>query len=98
LIEELFDPDFARQVSKNAHSALADVQMTALLFDKIIERMGCTKDIVQIHAMSEAECIPTRISFGKHKGSLLSDLPLDYVAWLLRQSNIDPSLRKGLKR
>jgi exodeoxyribonuclease X len=97
LIDELFDPDFAREVSKNAHSALVDVRMTALLLDKIIERMGWVNDIEQIHSMTETACIPMRITFGKHKGSLLSDLPADYVAWLLRQSNIDPSLRKGLK-
>jgi exodeoxyribonuclease X len=97
LIDELFDPDFARQVSKNAHSALADVRMTELLLDKIIERMSWTKDIAQIHAMTASVGIPMRISFGKHKGMLLSDLPLDYVAWLLKQSNLDSDLRKGLK-
>ncbi|HBZ18829.1 MAG TPA: DNA polymerase III subunit epsilon, partial [Betaproteobacteria bacterium] len=34
--------------------------------------------------------------FGKHKGSLLSDMPRDYKEWLLKQGDIDPYLRKAL--
>ena len=36
------------------------------------------------------------MSFGKHKGTALVNLPSDYVRWLLNQDNLDKNLRKAL--
>jgi len=47
--------------------------------------------------MSEAARIPKKITFGKYKGSSIKDLEPSYVAWLLRQDDLDPYLRKALK-
>jgi hypothetical protein len=38
-----------------------------------------------------------RMPFGKHEGKLLSDVPLDYVDWLLTR-DIDDDLRSALRR
>jgi len=35
--------------------------------------------------------------FGKYKGTKIKDLPADYVAWLLRQDDIDQYVLKALK-
>lgn len=35
--------------------------------------------------------------FGKHKGTLVKDLDSGYVAWLLRQDDLDPYLEKALR-
>lgn len=39
----------------------------------------------------------TRISFGKHRGSKLKDLPRGYVSWMLKQSDVEPDLRQALE-
>jgi exodeoxyribonuclease X len=35
------------------------------------------------------------MTFGKHKGTPLSEVPKDYVRWLLDQPNVDPYLRQA---
>ena len=86
----------ARDMLKGAHSALADVQMTGFILEKIIQRLGISDQPQFLYIASEDARIPTHISFGKHKGSPLSALPNDYVKWLLGQPDIDPYLRKAL--
>jgi exodeoxyribonuclease X len=38
----------------------------------------------------------TKMTFGKHKGTPLKDLPTSYVTWLLKLDNLDPDLRASL--
>ena len=40
--------------------------------------------------------IPTVMTFGKHKGMVIKDVPRDYVRWLLGQPDVDPYLRQAL--
>ena len=47
---------------------------------------------------SEIARIPTVMTFGKHKGVPIKDLPADYKRWLLGQPELDPYLIKALKR
>jgi exodeoxyribonuclease X len=35
------------------------------------------------------------MTFGKHKGLPLAEVPKDYVRWLLDQTNVDPFLRQA---
>jgi exodeoxyribonuclease X len=35
--------------------------------------------------------------FGKHKGEPISEMPVDYRQWLLRQPNVDPYLAQALR-
>jgi hypothetical protein len=36
--------------------------------------------------------------FGRHRGKLLDDIPLDYLRWLLRSADaMDPPLRKSVR-
>ncbi len=37
------------------------------------------------------------MTFGKHKGVAIADIPRDYKAWLLNQDNIDAYLKKALE-
>jgi hypothetical protein len=39
---------------------------------------------------------PERMPFGKHRGWLLSELPDDYLDWLLHLDNLRPPLRRAL--
>lgn len=55
-------------------------------------------NIDDLYLASEQARIPTKINFGKHKGSLIQDLPHDYINWLLRQDDLDPYLKKALEK
>jgi exodeoxyribonuclease X len=37
------------------------------------------------------------MTFGKHKGAAIKDIPADYKQWLLKQTDIDPYLVKALR-
>ena len=53
--------------------------------------------IEQLYIASEEARIPKSITFGKHKGTAIQDLPADYIQWLLRQDDLDLYLRKALE-
>ena len=88
--------DKAREMLKGAHRADADIILTANILMHIIHRLNI-QDIEQLYIASEAARIPKSISFGKHKGTAIQDLPADYVQWLLRQDDLDSYLRKALE-
>jgi exodeoxyribonuclease X len=54
--------------------------------------------MASLYQMSEIARIPKIITFGKHKGTEIKDLPADYVQWLLRQDDLDPYLVKALNK
>jgi uncharacterized protein (DUF3820 family) len=37
------------------------------------------------------------MTFGKHKGTPLAEVPKDYVRWLLDQPNVDPYVRQAFE-
>lgn len=82
-----------------AHDAFADVQATLDLIKPAMALAGCaTLDEFAIWMRGDAGSPDQKISFGKHKGSKLKNLPSDYVKWLLTQDDIDPDLREGLEK
>ena len=86
----------ARLQLRNAHSALIDVGICAVILNHIRYQLN-VKTIEDLYAESEKARTPTRMPFGKHKGVLLADVPSDYKQWLLGQGDIDPYLRKALE-
>lgn len=86
----------ARESIRNAHNAKQDVLLTAVLLKQICKALGI-KDMQSLYLFSEQARVPTKITFGKHKGMDIKDLPADYVIWLLNQDDLDPYLRKALK-
>jgi DNA polymerase-3 subunit epsilon len=79
-----------------AHRAAADVAATCSLFKHLIDKYlaaGHPDDIEKLFELSTIQRMP----FGKHKGKLLSDIPLDYIDWLLSR-DIDDQLRTALTR
>lgn len=89
------DYQTARAMQNKAHSALYDIYFTYQILAKMVEQLGVTS-LEQLYQMSEEARIPDVINFGKHKGTLIKALPSDYVAWLLKQNDLDPYLRKAL--
>jgi exodeoxyribonuclease X len=90
------DRNTAREQLRNAHSALTDVGICAVILDHICQQLDI-KTIEDLYAESEKARVPTTMPFGKHKGLPLGDLPIDYKQWLLGQGDIDPYLKKALE-
>ena len=89
--------DRARELLKGAHRADADIILTANILMHIVHHLNI-HNIDDLYLASEQARIPTKINFGKHKGSLIQDLPHDYINWLLRQDDLDPYLKKALEK
>jgi exodeoxyribonuclease X len=95
----------ARHYLKNAHSAGADVENCSTVFSFLLNKMsdqGLIKDDAgltfgEIWEISETARIPTVMTFGKHKGTPIKDVPSDYKRWLLNQPDVDPYLVKALR-
>lgn len=85
----------SRESIRNAHNAKQDILLTAALLKQICKSLGI-KDMQSLYLFSEQARIPTRMPYGKHKNILIKDLPADYVAWLLRQDDLDPYIKKAL--
>lgn len=86
----------ARDQLRNAHSALIDVGICAVILDHICKQQNI-KTIEELYAASEQARTPTTMPFGKHKGLPLSEVPSDYKTWLLGTGDLDPYLRKALE-
>lgn len=86
-----------RRELRNAHNAGADIMFTTSILEHITDVLGI-KDIEALFEASEAARIPEIIHFGKHKGTRIKDLPGDYIAWLLRQPDLDPYLKIALEK
>jgi len=86
----------AREVLKNAHSALADVRICAVILESVSKALNIST-IDDLYMASEAARIPSHMTFGKHKGVSIADIPRDYKTWLLNQDNVDVYLKKALE-
>lgn len=78
-----------------AHSADEDVNVLMQLAKRMCQDAECG-----LPELMHIQNIPRKIhkmSFGKHRGKNLSELPKDYVNWLLTKAdNIDSDLRASL--
>lgn len=91
------DRQHARERLKNAHSALEDVKNCFSLLQYLLAKIGNIRTWEQLWQFSEQARIPTVMTFGKHKGMAIADVPQDYKNWLLRQPDLDPYLVAALK-
>ena len=88
--------DQTRKELRNAHNAAADIMFTATILRELIKLTGI-KDMQSLYLLSEKARIPTKMTFGKHSGMLIKDVPADYKVWLLKQSDFEPYISKTLK-
>jgi len=94
----------ARNMVKEAHSALCDVINCRLLLNKLIHKIALLghsiNDMEQLWEFSEKARIPTHLTFGKHKGKSIQEVwetDKGWVYWLLKQPEVDPYLRLALE-
>ena len=88
--------DKARSMIKKAHRADMDIILTANILMHEIHHLKI-QTLEELYQASEDARIPRTINFGKHRGTNITDLPADYIQWLLRQDELDPYLRKALE-
>ena len=86
----------AREMIRKAHRADMDIILTANILMHIVHHLKLNS-IEALYEASEDARIPRSINFGKHRGTAITELPSDYVQWLLRQEDLDPYLRKALE-
>ena len=86
----------AREMIKKAHRADMDIILTANILMHIVHQLNINS-MEELYTASEDARIPRSINFGKHRGTNITDLPADYIQWLLRQDDLDPYLRKALE-
>ncbi len=89
------DRNTAREQLRNAHSAVADVGICAVILEHICRELDI-KTVEDLYAESEKARTPITMPFGKYKGALLADIPSDYKQWLLGQGDTDPYLKQAL--
>ncbi|KAA8734374.1 3'-5' exonuclease [Acinetobacter qingfengensis] len=91
------DFEKTREMLRNAHNAKTDILLTAILLQKIITLLNID-NIGALYQQSQLARLPQFMPFGKYKGYPLTDIPIDYVQWLLRQDNLDPYLKQALEQ
>jgi exodeoxyribonuclease X len=67
------------------HRALADAAVTAAILDKMME----TVDEERMLELTTMSAVLHRVRFGKHVDWLWSDVPHDYLRWILRNGEFD---------
>ena len=102
MIYYFFPEAEAREMIKNAHRAFDDVRNCHALLVKLREVILAKgipfSTFEEMWVESERCRIPDTISFGKHAGSRIENLPLDYRQWILRQPDMDEYLKIAVRQ
>jgi len=88
-----------RTALRDAHSAEADVLFCEEILRIMLELRAPAQNLCYPEALwqfSEACRIPTIMSFGKHKGLPIKQLPYSYVTWMRGQPDMDEYLMKAI--
>lgn len=85
-----------------AHRAGADVMVTAANLGEMLAdyTVQFGTDVDALVAFAESPYIVKKITFGKHKGQNLTELPTSYIHWLLRDCDVikeDADLRHSVE-
>lgn len=82
-----------------AHSAEGDLAICRDVLWHVLtkERAFRIDTLDDLWRYSEECRIPKVLSFGKHKGTAIADLPSDYKQWMLRQADMDPYVIKAVR-
>lgn len=85
-----------RESLRNAHSAMHDVAFCGAILRKILE-VTKISTIEELWNFSEESRLPKKMTFGKHKGTPIDEVPYGYVKWYRTQEDQDPYLLKAFK-
>lgn len=71
------------------HRALPDAWVTA----HILCRLLALRPAEELVRLTKTPILLRTIHFGMHRGAPWSEVPKDYIAWLLRQPDLEPDVR-----
>jgi len=104
LIEHLL-PN-GKDLTKEAHGALADCYLTFILLDEILKRfprISSWEELYQVQAPT-AKAAPKKATsklevmpFGKYQGELFCDIPMEYLRWALDNMDLKDNLREAMQ-
>lgn len=100
LIEYICEQELAHRLLDSAHGALGDCVMTYHLLVEISNRLPHCKTFQDLANLCNQPgklkpFKPGKIHFGKHKGTLYTEIPEDYLQWLSKQ-NPDESVKRQI--
>lgn len=76
------------EIEAGAHDAADDILVLEALFDHLNKEVS----VEEMIRMTEEPFLLRSLTFGKHKGVPLDDVPRDYLMWLRSQDNIEGDL------
>lgn len=98
LMYYLFGPtELARSLVSNSHDAASDIRNTGHLLSAISKKLN----IFSMEELYLASCqarIPTKMPFGKHKGTPIEEVPRAYMTWFINQDNPDIHICEAFKK
>lgn len=89
-----------RDKISDAHAADVDVELNHILLKDIFAMYATGIAILswdELWKQSEIARVPTKMTFGKHYGEPIADLPYGYKQWLLKLDDLDPYLEKAIR-
>jgi exodeoxyribonuclease X len=86
------EPGFDSAAAMPPHRALPDAYTTAHIFARMLKAEGENRLKRLLQWSREPGMLP-KITFGKHKGSQWSDVPVDYLRWLVDKSEMDEDVK-----
>lgn len=79
-----------------SHRAMGDA-VTCLNLLRHIAKVGQVSSFEELMDLgTRTLSLETKITFGKHRGMKLGALPLSYVEWICKQTDMDPDLKAAL--
>ena len=80
--------EFDRVAAMPPHRALPDAYVTAHILLQLLHAIT----IDEMLRISAEPALLRRIGFGKHKGMLFSEAPVDYLRWIVDKAEFDPDV------
>jgi DNA polymerase III epsilon subunit-like protein len=85
------------EIEANAHDALGDILVLEKLFERIFVKMSKSLGPAAVEnrmmQISSKPVLLSRMFFGKHKGELFKDIPVDYLQWLSGKDDLDEDMQ-----
>jgi exodeoxyribonuclease X len=76
-------------VASTAHRALPDAYITAFILRELLQ----VASFEQLVEWTEKPALLRRVTFGKHRGSVWSEVPPDYLSWIIDKSDMDEDVK-----
>jgi exodeoxyribonuclease X len=88
--------DATREKLARAHAAEFDIANNWIILQHIIAKLG-VQTLDELWRASEKARIPVKMTFGKHKGKLVTEVDKGYANWYSKQEDTDEYLMQAFR-